>query len=136
MSPKSGNDIAYGCEAGVNISGWITVWDTLVRVFHWSLVVAVSIAVLTGIVLGATWIEIYILAGGGAVALILMRILWGAVGSTYAHFRHSSFVVGPRATWRAIQDLRNGSAPPRRWQWPQVSNVCIDVSNCTRSNLA
>jgi len=52
MSPKSGNDIAYGHEADVNSSGRITVRDTLVRVFHWSLVAAVSIAALTGFVLG------------------------------------------------------------------------------------
>ena len=84
------------------------VWDVFVRVFHWSLVAAVSLAALTGFLLGATWIDTHIWAGGAAAALILTRIIWGVIGTTYARF--SSFVVGPRAAWQHLQELREGKA--------------------------
>jgi len=84
------------------------VWDVLVRVFHWSLVMAVSLAALTRFLLGAIWIDIHIWAGGAAAALTLPRIIWGVVGTTHARF--SSFVVGPRAAWRHLQQLHEGKA--------------------------
>lgn len=84
------------------------VWDVFVRIFHWSLVAAVSLASLTGFLLGATWIDIHIWAGGAAAALILTRIIWGFIGTTYARF--SSFVVSPHTAWQHLQELREGKA--------------------------
>lgn len=87
----------------------VKVWDVLVRVFHWSLVATVTLATLTGFVLGASWIDIHIWAGAAAAGLIMARIIWGLIGTTYARF--SSFVVGPRAGWSHLKDLRAGTAP-------------------------
>ncbi len=36
-------------------------------------------------------------AGYAALAIVLLRLLWGGIGSPYARFRQ--FVRGPRATW-------------------------------------
>lgn len=90
-------------------TGTTMVWDVFVRVFHWSLVGAVSLAALTGFVLGASWIDIHIWAGGVAAVLILSRTLWGFLGTTYARF--SSFVTGPRTVLEHAQMLRAGDAP-------------------------
>ena len=36
-------------------------------------------------------------AGYAALAIVLLRLLWGGIGSPYARFRQ--FIRGPRATW-------------------------------------
>jgi cytochrome b len=70
----------------------VQVWDPFVRVFHWSLVLLVGLAFLTG-----DEIEWLHLAGGYAiVALLAARLVWGFVGPRHARF--SQFVRPPRAT--------------------------------------
>jgi cytochrome b len=71
----------------------VRVWDPLVRVLHWSLVLAVTLS----------WLGTFAIAGvhqgAGyvALAIVLLRLLWGAIGSHCARF--TQFVRGPRATW-------------------------------------
>jgi len=67
----------------------IKVWDLFVRVFHWSLVAAFSIAWLSG----DDALALHVWAGYAAGGLVLMRIVWGFVGPKYARF--SDFVCGP-----------------------------------------
>lgn len=60
----------------------VKIWDPFVRLFHWSLVVTIATAWLTGD-------EIKVLhepLGYIAAALITLRIFWGFVGSRYARF--------------------------------------------------
>ena len=63
----------------------IRVWDPLVRVFHWSLVILFTA--------NAFFVDdeskLHDAIGYAVVALVLMRILWGFLGSRYARF--SSF---------------------------------------------
>ena len=82
----------------------IKVWDPFVRLFHWSLVVAVLTAYFTeDDLLGLhTW------AGYTVLALIGARLLWGLVGPHHA--RWSSFVRGPRATLAYLADALRGQA--------------------------
>jgi len=61
----------------------IKVWDILVRLFHWSLVLFFTLAYLTGegdMESLHAWIG-YLIAG-----LIGLRLIWGFVGSKYARF--------------------------------------------------
>ncbi|NOX74927.1 MAG: cytochrome B [Alphaproteobacteria bacterium] len=87
----------------------IPVWDIFIRVFHWSLVLAVSVAGLTGFLLGATWLDIHIWAGAAAGALIFARLVWGFLGSAYARFKN--FVPGPATLRLHLNELRSGTAP-------------------------
>lgn len=63
----------------------IRVWDLPTRLFHWSLVAAVTVAVITG-ELGGDWMEWHGRAGLAIVGLVTFRLVWGFVGSTHARF--------------------------------------------------
>jgi cytochrome b len=80
----------------------IRVWDPFVRVFHWSLVVAVAVAWLSG----DNWDDIHIVAGYVVAALVAARLVWGFVGTKYARF--SQFVRGPRAVVAYLRDMVAG----------------------------
>lgn len=82
--------------------GYADIWDLPVRVFHWSLVAAFTIAFLTGGAY-ARWHEA---AGYGVLALVAFRIVWGFVGTRHARF--SDFVKPPRAVLRYSLQLIRG----------------------------
>lgn len=68
----------------------IRVWDPLVRLFHWALVVSFFIAWYATEEIGF----VHETAGYCALALIAIRVVWGFVGAGHARF--ASFVPGPR----------------------------------------
>ena len=63
----------------------IRLWDLPVRIFHWSLVVAVLVAFVTA-KLGGDWMDWHGRAGLAIVGLVTFRLVWGIVGSTHARF--------------------------------------------------
>lgn len=82
----------------------VTVWDPLVRVFHWTLVAAVSGAIL--------WEDPRLLheaLGWTAAGLVAVRTLWGFVGTSHARF--ADFVPTPRRLGRYLGDLARGREP-------------------------
>lgn len=85
----------------------VRVWDPFQRLFHWSLVVAVVVAAVTGFLLGSTWLTFHIWAGTAMAALVVARIVWGLFGGTYARF--SSFVTGPRRVFAHLRGAFTGT---------------------------
>lgn len=82
----------------------IRVWDPLVRIFHWTLVLAFSTAYLTE---GEPeWL--HTLAGYLIAGLIVFRVIWGFIGSEHARF--GDFVRSPRAVWAYLKDNLAGRA--------------------------
>lgn len=63
----------------------ILVWDLPLRIFHWSLAVAVGIAIVSG-ELGGDMMRLHAQAGLAIIGLVTFRIVWGFVGSSYARF--------------------------------------------------
>ncbi len=84
----------------------IKLWDLPLRLFHWSLLAAVSTAIVTG-KLGGEWMPVHGQAGIAIVGLLAFRLVWGLVGSGTSRFWH--FLPSPRALldylkgrWRGI----------------------------------
>lgn len=65
----------------------IFLWDLPTRLFHWLLAASVVAAVVTGQV-GGNLIEWHGKIGILIAGLLVFRVVWGIVGSTYARFAH------------------------------------------------
>ena len=84
-------------EDGAASGGEITVWDPLVRIFHWTVV-------------GGCAVDLFVLEDGKAghrlfgyvvVAALVVRVVWGFLGSKHARF--ADFVPTPT---RLVQYLK------------------------------
>src|SRR6185369_15664720 len=87
----------------------VRVWDPFIRVFHWSLLAAIAVALVTSLVLPPTYVTLHIISGTSACALIVARLVWGVLGPADARF--STFVRGPREVLEHVRELREGRAP-------------------------
>jgi cytochrome b len=82
----------------------ILVWDMPVRVFHWLLVICFA----------GAWLSaeserlqmIHYAFGYTAVLLVLIRLLWGLIGTRYARF--SQFLKSPRAVMGHFMAMLRG----------------------------
>lgn len=86
-------------RASANARATLAVWDPLLRLLHWGLVAAVLVSWLGTVVLDGAHRP----AGYLALGIVMLRLLWGFVGSRYARF--AQFVRGPRATRAYLLDL-------------------------------
>ena len=77
----------------------IYVWDPFVRLFHWILVVAFTVAYLTEDDL----LNVHVWAGYLVGGLLMARVIWGFVGP--AHARFANFLYTPANTLRYVRDL-------------------------------
>lgn len=82
----------------------IRVWDPFVRLFHWSLVAAFAAAWFTA----EETMRLHELLGYAIVALVGVRLAWGAAGPRHARFE--SFVRGPGAVAGYLKDVVQGRA--------------------------
>jgi cytochrome b len=82
----------------------VLIWDLPTRIFHWSLVAAVAVAIVSGEI-GGDWMEVHGKAGLAIVGLVTFRLVWGVAGSTHARFRNfaptpSSLRAYLRGRWK------------------------------------
>lgn len=78
------------------------VWDPMVRIFHWSLVVFYTLAWISA----EAWDGFHEAVGYIAAGLIAFRLIWGIIGSRYARF--SQFVKGPAAVKSYLKSMLRG----------------------------
>jgi cytochrome b len=81
------------------MSNEIRVWDPMVRIFHWGLVIAFTVAYLSG----DEENSLHIYSGYAVLGLIAFRVIWGLIGSRYARF--SDFVYSPATVIQYLKGL-------------------------------
>lgn len=102
LNPSS--ELAHGAAA-VGSTEPVRVWDPAVRVLHWALVAGVALGWAT-----TEWFgDWHKAVGYAALALVVIRIVWGAIGPRHARF--TSFVRGPSATARYARLALRRRAP-------------------------
>ena len=82
----------------------ILVWDIPVRVFHWLLVLCFAGAWLTSE--SERLQMIHYAFGYTACFLVIVRLVWGLIGTKYARF--SQFLKGPKAIAEHFKDMLLG----------------------------
>ncbi|MEZ5684513.1 MAG: cytochrome b/b6 domain-containing protein [Paracoccaceae bacterium] len=82
----------------------VTLWDPVVRLFHWALVISFFAAWGLG-KFGPDQMTLHFYAGYTIGALVVLRIIWGFVGPRPARF--TSFVKGPSAILAYARHLRD-----------------------------
>ena len=85
----------------------VKVWDLPVRVFHWSLVLGVVAAFISGEI-GAS--EIHAWVGYALCVLLVARVYWGFRGNEYARFR--SFIFSYGETMAYVRSMASGHPKP------------------------
>jgi cytochrome b len=80
----------------------VKVWDPVVRVGHWLLVVLFAVAYVTGE--GESELHAYV--GYGVIAIVAFRLLWGFIGTRHARF--ADFLRNPRETLGYLKSFAAG----------------------------
>lgn len=82
----------------------IKVWDPLVRIFHWTL----ALACVLNLWLVEDGSDLHEWLGYYALAAVLIRIVWGLIGTRYARF--SSFLPTPARLKTYLAAMWQGNA--------------------------
>lgn len=87
----------------------VLIWDLPTRLFHWLLVVGFTIAAVLALVAGedSPLFPYHAMAGLTIALMVVLRVLWGFVGSRYARF--SSFTFGPQAVIKYMSGVLRGN---------------------------
>lgn len=87
----------------------VRVWDLPVRLGHWTLAGAFAVAWLTAD--SESWRQVHVWAGYVMAAVILLRLVWGVVGTRHARF--STFLHRPAAVLDYLKSLP--TSRPQHW---------------------
>ncbi|MCF6280619.1 MAG: cytochrome b/b6 domain-containing protein [Candidatus Polarisedimenticolaceae bacterium] len=82
----------------------IKVWDPLIRLFHWGLVISFCIAFVSE----DNLMRAHVYAGYTIIGLLIFRLIWGMIGTQHARF--SDFVRPPHAAITYLKEMLFGRA--------------------------
>lgn len=83
----------------------VKVWDPLIRIFHWSLVVSFLLAFITE----DDWMSLHLAAGYAVAMLIGFRLVWGLIGTRYARF--TQFIKPPSDVLAYVKKMLQFNPP-------------------------
>ena len=104
MIEKMNKSISDSVGATGKLRQMILVWDMPVRVFHWLLVICFAGAWLTSE--SERLQMIHYAFGYTACLLVLIRLVWGVIGTRYARF--SQFLKSPKAVVEHFMAMLRG----------------------------
>ncbi|MBL4679118.1 MAG: cytochrome b/b6 domain-containing protein [Pseudomonadales bacterium] len=104
-----------------NTSDTIKVWDPLVRVFHWSLVILFLITFVTE----DDWMNLHVATGYAVAMLVGFRLLWGVIGTRYARF--TQFVKSPTQVFAYIKKMLTFDVPHYIGHNPAAAAMIISL---------
>ena len=99
----------------------IRVWDPLVRIFHWSLVLCFFVAYLTE----DDFESLHVWAGYAVALLVGFRLIWGLIGTRYARF--FQFVKSPRQVFNYMMKMAGFKAPHYAGHNPAAAAMIISL---------
>ncbi len=112
----------------------VSVWDPVVRLGHWIIVVGFFTAYLSGDEL----LGVHVWAGYTVAAVVLIRVIWGFVGTKNARF--AAFVRGPVTVIADIKGLVTGKAKRHLGHNPagsaMIIALLIALTGTTASGMA
>lgn len=85
-------------------STMVKVWEPLIRVFHWSLV----LCFVTAYVSEDEILFLHVWAGYILLGLLVFRVIWGFIGSRHARF--SEFIYRPATVLGYLKDIATSRA--------------------------
>lgn len=97
------------------------VWDLPTRLFHFSLILGFGSAAVITLMLGteSAAFPYHAIIGMVIALLVVLRIVWGFMGTTYARFR--SFAFGPSSVAQYMSSLTKRGGPSYTGHNPGVS---------------
>jgi len=102
----------------------IKVWDPLIRIFHWSLVLSFVIAYITE----DDWLNLHLFTGYTVTVLIALRLIWGVVGTRYARF--TQFIKLPSEVLSYIRKILVFKAPHYLGHNPAAAAMIVSLLLC------
>ena len=105
------------------------VWEWPLRLWHWLLVVAVSTALVTGLIPELDLMNIHTWAGMTVVALLVFRLVWGLIGGTYSRLRH--YITTPKLF---VNHFRSKNPPMAHTSPGIVLAVCLLLALIVQSS--
>jgi cytochrome b len=110
------------------------VWDPLVRFGHWGLVAAFAVAYLSAEEEVRSPDPLHVWGGYVVGAIVVLRVLWGFVGSRHARF--SDFVRSPLVALAYFIDLLYGRARRYVGHSPAGGAMVIALLVCLAATVA
>jgi cytochrome b len=88
----------------------VLIWDLPTRIFHWLLTIGFFVTVVISLAVDddSPLFSAHMIIGIMLGVMVLLRIVWGFVGTRYARF--SSFLFSPQSLLKYIFGAMNGSA--------------------------
>ena len=114
----------------------ILVWDLPVRLFHWILAASFIGAFLIANLVDddSSWFALHMLLGATMGFMVLLRVVWGVVGTRWARFR--SFLFGPTSILQYVRDAFAGEDEPHTGHNPGSSIAIFAIFVLTAGMVA